>query len=615
MQIARGRQLQCCVCLDPRRFKPHTIFPSGLTKKVLAFCLLAACPIEWPGPALAQLGMAGHMMETRNQTPPDQLPVPRKMTGIGNVHLQVTAKREAQMWFDQGLNLLHDFWDYEAARAFEQSVRVDPQCAMCFWGLYKAEAFYHSTAQGYAGPALARAVSLKSRVSKHERLYIEATAKHEDPRRELELWRTLVRKYPKDTQARIFLAGLVDHKESVAILQSVLKEEPENSAANHYYIHALEASQNPEQALHSAEILSALAPASGHMVHMPGHIFFRIGDYARAEQAFAASLRVDQHYMREQHVEPDDDWNYVHNLMYAIANLMEEGKLQEATALSAKLTGARGELESTLYLYSTRDSIARLNPRLPVAMRMADWPQVIRLLNASAPPAARPNLAFLARQLACFASGMQAIETHDLVKAEQSSLRFDAELWRISENSKDSRETAPPKPAAEGGPPKLEVTPDARLQPLVKTLSVMSLELRASVLTAQGKVREAKDLFAKASQAEKALGYHEPPNYIRPVGETEGAAMMAIANWAAAKNAYQRALLERPRSGLALYGIAICSERSGDSKAAAKEYGDFLEAWKNADPTLGQIMHAHAYLAAHAAVARAEPHRAFQPEN
>jgi len=109
--------------------------------------------------------MSGHTMETADQTPPGELPVPRKITGIGNVYMQITASPEAQMWFNQGLNLLHDFWDYEAARAFEQSVRVDPKCAMCYWGLYEAESFYHSTAQGYAGKALAKAISLKDRVS------------------------------------------------------------------------------------------------------------------------------------------------------------------------------------------------------------------------------------------------------------------------------------------------------------------------------------------------------------------------------------------------------------------------------------------------------------------
>ena len=560
------------------------------------------------------MNMSGHTMETRDETPPGELPVPRKMTGIGNVHMQITATPEAQMWFNQGLNLLHDFWDYESARAFQQSVRVDPQCAMCYWGLYKAEAFYHSTAQGYAGQALAKAVSLKGQASQRERIYIEASALHEDAlknaqpgpilSRELQLWRKLVRKYPRDTQARIFLAGIGDRKEALAILQSVLKDTPEDSAANHYYIHNLEASEHPEQALHSAEILASLAPAAGHMVHMPGHIFFRIGDYARAEQAFAASMRVDERYMQEQHVQPDNDWNYVHNMMYAIANLMEEGKRKEATALSMKLTHARGELEPTLYINAARDSISRLDPRLPVALRTADWAQVTDLLKASAPPAARPNLDFLGRQLARFAAGMQAVETQDFPKAGESSVGFDAELWRMSRQLHDSprmRTMANNAPA--GGPPQMQVMPDAELQPLLGSLSVMSLELRASLLTAQKKTSEAKSLFAKAAQEEKDLGYREPPNYIRPVGETEGAAMMAIGDLTDARAAYERALLERPRSGLVLYGIAMSSEKSGEPEAAAKEYADFLAAWKDANPALPQVTHAQTYLAEHPAVA------------
>jgi hypothetical protein len=75
------------------------------------------------------------------------------------------------MWFDQGLNLLHDYWDYESARAFEQGVRVDPQCAMCYWGLYQAESFYHSTAPGLAGRALRQADAMKEHVSAREGLY------------------------------------------------------------------------------------------------------------------------------------------------------------------------------------------------------------------------------------------------------------------------------------------------------------------------------------------------------------------------------------------------------------------------------------------------------------
>jgi tetratricopeptide (TPR) repeat protein len=549
-------------------------------------------------------------MGTREQTPPDQLPPPQKMTGIGNVHMQITAAPDAQMWFNQGLNLLHDFWDYESARAFEQGVRVDSQCAMCYWGLYNAESFYHGTAKGYAAQALAKAVSLKHHASKRERLYIEATAADEDAAKnrhpgamfspDLHLWRKLVKQYPQDTQAQIFLARLVDRNESGAILQSILKKDPNNSAANHYYIHALEAGEHPEKALHSAEILASLAPASGHMVHMPGHIYFRLGDYARAEQAFDASMQVDERYMREQHVKPDNDWNYVHNLMYAVANLMEEGKLAKATVLSAKLSGARGELESTLYIYSTRDSVTRLNPRLPVALRTGNWRQVIALLNLPSAAAGQPHLGFLAHQLTRFATGMQAIDAHNLADARISSDQFDAEQWRMSQQLKESLQTQmkQAKPDREDHP-MLKVMPDALQQPLLTSLSIMSLELRGALQAAQGKSAGAKSLFVEAAREEKRLGYREPPGYIRPVGEAEGTAMMAMGDWITAKRAFQQALAERPRSGFALYGIAMASEKSGDDASAAKEYSDFLTAWKDADATLPELQHAKAYLDKH----------------
>ncbi len=573
----------------------------GCTLRTLALALL--------GPVLpcgfAQINMAGHVMEMQDEIPPDKLPPPVRMSGIGNAHMNVTATPEAQVWFDQGLNLLHDFWDYESARAFEQGVRVDPGCAMCYWGLYKAESFYHSTAQGLAGQALKQAEALKEHVSERERLYIDATVASDEARhspkpgspssREHDLLHQIVTDYPDDIQARIFFAN----SDSLSALESVLKDDPENSAANHYYIHAVEGTDHPEKALHSAEILARLAPASGHMVHMPGHIYFRLGDYARAEQAFAASMAVDERYMGEQHVAPDNDWNYVHNLMYFVADVLEEGKFDEATRLSGKIAGARGKLESTLYIYSARDSISRLDPRLPVALRTADFAQILRLVNASDVRPSLPNLEFLRQRLADFASGMQAVGEGNLAHAEQLSLRFDAELWRISQQQQ--KPTAMPgmalsQPPPPSSHPKLVVMPDALLEPLLKTLSIMSLELRGSLAAAQGKIEDAKALFARAAKEEKALGYHEPPNYIRPVGETEGAAMLAAHKWGDAKAAFERALEERPHSGFALYGIAFASEQSGDHEAARKTYADFLTAWKDADAGLPEIAHARACL-------------------
>ena len=129
-------------------------FQSGIVRFVVVSCLAAT--------SVAQMNMAGHDMGAMKEIPaPEKLPVPVKMTGIGNSHLAITAKPEAQVWFDQGLNLLHDFWDYESVKAFEQAVRVDPDCAMCYWGLYQALIFRSSDANAYADQALANAVRLK----------------------------------------------------------------------------------------------------------------------------------------------------------------------------------------------------------------------------------------------------------------------------------------------------------------------------------------------------------------------------------------------------------------------------------------------------------------------
>jgi hypothetical protein len=303
-------------------------------------------------------------------------------------------------------------------------------------------------------------------------------------------------------------------------------------------------------------------------------------------------------------VDVDDDWNYVHNLMYAIANLMEAGQLGEATALSGKARAARGQLSNTLYPWSTRDAISRLDPRLPVALRAADWATTLDLLKSVDAPPSLPNLQFLERQLTQFALGMQALDAHDLSRAEAASAQFDADLWRISNRLKDeenakSKEKEKDEKKSETAPPKLQLMPDAMPKPLVSNLSIMSLELRAGLLMAKRQNAEAKKLYLQAAQEEKALGYHEPPAYVRPVGETEAAAYMAASDWAAAKAAYQEALVERPRSGFPLYGIAAASEKAGDTSSATTEYAEFLAVWKSADANLPQLAHARDYVASH----------------
>ncbi|HEX3966533.1 MAG TPA: hypothetical protein VHW70_01085 [Edaphobacter sp.] len=571
--------------------------------------------------AYGQMNMAGHDMggmQMKEVPAPEKLAPPLKMTGIGNSHITITATPEAQAWFDQGLNLLHDFWDYESERAFEESVRVDPQCAMCFWGLEQALLFRHNEGSGYSQEALASAVKLKERASKQEQLYIETAVAAEEAavavragspannEKEIGVWRQLVKEYPNDLQAKIFLSsalrdGYTDAgepkkgtQESIAMLEEVLKVSPNDSAANHYWIHAMEPSAHPEQAIKSSEVLAGLAPASGHMVHMPGHIFYRVGDYAQAEHWFAQSTAVDEKYMRNQHVEVDDDWNYVHNLMYSIANLMEEGKLSQATTLSAKLSGARGQLSETLYLGSPRDGIARLDPQLPVAMRTGDWARVLVLLQSAKPEEKLENLNFLAGQLKQFATGMQAAQTGDIAAAQTTSSALDVELWRMSQRVKDAPKKKVSSPTL---PVMAAVMPDAQAAPLLASLSIMSLELRATILAAQKRLPEAKKLFDQAMLEEGALGYREPPTYIRPVGETAGAVLLHAGDFEGAHESFAAALKERPKSGFGLYGMARSSEAAGNTIKARSEYSQFLEAWKGADPSNPELARARNYIA------------------
>ncbi len=559
--------------------------------------------------------MSHDMSDMQPIDPPEKLPVPLKMTGIGNSHIQIKATPEAQAWFDQGLSLTHDFWDYEAAKAFQQGIRVDPKCAMCWWGLARAEGFRGTETKVYAKRALAQAVKLESEASDSDKLYIEAArleqdAKEETPPEAIALYRKLVSDDPHDIEARIFLANSVGNgyddagepkagsKEGILILQGVLQDAPNDSAANHYWIHAIEPGNHPEHALSAAEKLASLAPTSGHMVHMPGHIYFRVGDYATAEHWFAQSTEADERYMREQHVSPDDDWNYIHNLMYAIANLMEEGKLRQANALSDHAREGRGKLSASLYIWSARDQMTRLNNRLPVALRLGDWDAVAAMAaQAKADGANTANLRALAAELGDYAKGMKALESGDVSTAQAASGSMDAGLWRMQQrvaDEKAAKKDDDKKDSKEDQPAKEAVMPDALPDPILKSLSVQSLELRAGILVAQQKLDEAKKLYESAHAEEKRLGYHEPPMYIRPVGETEAIALLSAKDYAGARSAYESALAERPNSGFALYGLARVKELQGDDAGARAAYRAFLKAWPNADTDLAELAHARA---------------------
>ena len=243
--------------------------------------------------------------------------------------------------------------------------------------------------------------------------------------------------------------------------------------------------------------------------------------------------------------------------MYAIANLMEQGRLKEADALSDRLAAARGKLSATLYIWSARDQMSRVSRRLPVDLRVGDWTGVQAMLDdANLPDNEKTtNLRFLRDELRSFAVGMQALDLGDLAAAQAASAQMDAGLWRQGQDANaaaaDQVKSDTGKAGATASAKKPEVpmdplNPDAVAGPLVSTLSIESLELRAGVLLLQGKLNPAKKLYGRAVLAEKKLGYREPPYYIRPVAEAKGEALLRAKDYTDAKKAYQAALVERP---------------------------------------------------------------------
>jgi tetratricopeptide (TPR) repeat protein len=543
--------------------------------------------------ALAQT----HHLAPDADTPVDlaKLPKPIAIDGIGHSHIPITTKSpEAQRWFDQGLALLHCFWDYEALRAFEEAVRLDPDCAMCHWGLARALTL-HGGDHDAAKAEIAKAKDLSDKAYDHEQRYIRADAASADEKgdegdkayaKEME---ALIQHYPDDVEAKLFYVLSLNHGYDdkgdprtgtfygQAMLRELLRQYPDNAAANHYWIHAVEGSDHPEWALDSAAKLGALAPASGHMVHMPGHIYFRTGDYERARQIFLAAKRADADYMAKQHVAVRDDWNYVHNISYLIADCAEGGRYHDAREEAHTLAGTSDDPDRSgnpfFYVLQIGSTEARLS------VRYAHWDDVIE--HPLQFGVADDKLNVWARGyrdgLLEYARGMKAAEADHVSDAEAHANALEALLWRVSQEDLDEKN--------QGGQKRV-----------LRLLGTASLELRGLIAGQKGDFEAARQLLTRADEEEKKAGYSEPPLYARPALEVFGAVAIHAGKFDEARAEFALELARRPHSGFALYGIATAWDKEGKRDEAAKAYREFLDAWTHADTDLPQIKAAQQYL-------------------
>jgi tetratricopeptide (TPR) repeat protein len=529
------------------------------------------------------------------------LPSPPLMPGLGDASMKITTKSgPAQEYFNQGLRLLHCFWDFEAYRAFKEAARQDPDAAMAYWGEFEALRM-HGLVVDDMRDALDKAKSLMAKASEHEQFYIRA-AQHEEDwdksgepaayRHEMEY---LIDRYPDDIDAQAFLAlALMNGYDtdghprdttlySQSILRNLLAAYPDNAAANHYWIHAVEDSQRPEAALHSAEILKSLAPGSGHMVHMPGHIYWRVGDYEKARQAFLDSVHVDEAYMKAQGIKPEEDWNYAHNLAYLIAACAESGRYREGLQWAKKLRQVPTPMEMTSgrFVVWAGASVARVH------IVFGDWQAVPEdpIGFGMDPAAASAPAKEYSDGLNTYAKGMAAIQDTNISEASRQAEALDVQLWRL--------EAAEPQ-KKEGDS---ESAPDENFSEILKILGTLSLDLRGNLEVARGNATEGIGLIQQAADKEKALGYSEPPRYFRPEQESLGYAYLSLKQWDKARDAFNAALRQRPKSGHALYGIAQSYALSGDAANATAAYREFLAAWPHADGDLPQVKQASSWLA------------------
>ena len=542
---------------------------------------------------LAALSLAAQSTSHKGHNAGDykmtEMGTPARISGIGDSHLRITTKSEkAQAYFDQGLNLQHCFWDFEAYRAFKEAARLDPNAAMAYWGIAESVSDYKAM-DDIKKSALEKAKALMDKASDHEQYYLRAQrAQQEDDgdqnyRREME---ALIDKYPDDIDARLLLgihsgAGYVQKDGrprngtiyGLMLVDSVLATHPSSAAAHHYRIHLLEASTHPLDARADADALGKLAPGSGHMVHMPGHIYYRLGDYDGARQSFLDSMKVDEDYMRREKVSTLDDWNYAHNLSYLIASDAESGRLHEALDMAARMEKlpanpfiAKG---TPSHVLTVGGATARLQ------IRYGNWQAVVDhpIQLGMDPDAAGAAAAAYRDGILAYARGMLALARKDLETAARDSDALDAVSWRLHADDHGEEK---------GGNP----------DQVLEILEMLSLDLRGNLKSAQSKHDQAIEILKKAIDKEKDVGYGEPPRYSRPELESLGYAYIHAGKWDLARKAFQDEMITRPASGHALYGIAQSYELAGDKKAATRAYSEFLAAWKNADADLPMVEHA-----------------------
>lgn len=510
--------------------------------------------------------------------------VPRVWPGYGELQFEVTSSNaEARTWANQGLRLVYAFNHPEAAMSFRKATELDPQCAMCWWGLAFAlgnninSPLMPENAKP-AWDAAQKAVALKASASPREAAYIDALSKRyaaENPSDRSKLdeafataMRELAHKYPDDLNAQTLAAdalmNLTPWKlwdragkpnrytlELIEILEVVLQRDPNHIGANHMYIHAVEASPTPERALASANVLAGLSPASGHLVHMPAHIFTRTGDYDRSAEANVKAAALDKAYFDAVGGPTYYTPYWYHNLHFLSAARSMMGQYREA--ISAMTEAAR-ELEPVARMESAFE--ASLSMPLFTEVRFQQWDKILATSEPASFSSTVNNVWHFARGMALAA------------KAKPADARKELAVFR--------------KAVAAQAP-----TRGFGLNREADIMNLAALALEAKIQVAEGSLDAAIAMLSKAVAAEDLLSYDEPAGwYYPPTREALGALQIQAKRYADAEKTFREELVNNRRSGRALFGLMEALKAQNQMDAANMVEVRYKLAWAKADKPL-----------------------------
>ncbi len=552
-----------------------------MKKGVVGSLVLAAATI-----ALAQTPSHKHYEHSdKADKPAPTGELAPRLQNLGKHTFPVTTKsKDAQLFINQGVNLAYGFNHAEAGRAFREAARLDPGCAMAYWGQAlvlgpNINAPMGAEEEPKAYELAQKAVALKQNATPSELAYIDAvskryTGKAEDRstanRAYADAMGALARQFPQDLDAATMYAeALMDIRpwdywmrdgspyaethQIVATLEKVLASNPDHPGANHYYIHAMELTQ-PRKAEPAADRLGKLMPGAGHMVHMPGHIYQRVGRYADAQAANVAAIEADEDYItqcRAQGLYPMA--YYPHNIHFLWFAATAEGRgqvaIESARKTASKVTDASLDQAPLLAAF-------RIVPWYALT-RFGKWDEML------AEPAPQSRFIFL-KGAWHYARGQAYLGKGDVEKADAEL----AELRRIAADPSLNYTLFSPNTAANI----LAIAPEV----LAGEIAARRMQFEAAIAH-----------LDRAVRLDDGLIYTEPSEWHYPPRQSLGAILLAASRPREAETVYWDDLRRNPENGWSLFGLAqTLRAQDGRQEEAAAVQARFEKAWARADAKL-----------------------------